>query len=163
MTNVRTRARNFTRSLHLSGLGEEAVTLLFPCKRQVRANNVLDQNRALEQRCARTHTLQSSYDFLLLTVSCSRQMLLFTGTGWRLQTGLAKRSRRSGGEMRGQGIDSERKMLENTHRGSCYRKSSRSRISRQSLDSSDGSGDGKRILDSKRFLRLFSWTADDAH
>ena len=46
---------------------------------------------------------------------CSRQMLLFTGTGWRLQTGLAKRSRRPGGEMRGQGIGSERKVLENTH------------------------------------------------
>ena len=37
------------------------------------------------------------------------------GTGWRLQTGLAKRSRRPGGEMRGQGIGSERKVLENTH------------------------------------------------
>ena len=46
---------------------------------------------------------------------CSRQMLLFTGTGWRLQTGLAKRSRRPGGEMRGKGIGSERKVLKNTH------------------------------------------------
>ena len=67
-TIVRARARSFTRSLDLPGLGEEATTQLFPCKLQVRAINVLDQNRALEQRCARTHKLQSSDDFLLLAV-----------------------------------------------------------------------------------------------
>ena len=68
-TNVRDVSSKFSLGhCAIPGLGKEAAAQLLPRKLQVCKINVLDRNRALEHRCGRAHTFQSSDDFLPLTV-----------------------------------------------------------------------------------------------